>query len=80
MNSTHANELNIISEYNLLHHIPNRFKRIKKYIHYSLILHGCMNTLNGRNLLLLLILLDSGYNSTIVMRNQKEKPNHKKTL
>ena len=51
-NCTNNNEVNKIPEYNLLHNIINRSKRIKRYNHHSLILHGCMNTLNDRNLFL----------------------------
>ena len=51
-NCTNDNEVNKIPEYNLLHNIINRSKRIKIYNHYSLILHGYMNTLKYRNLFL----------------------------
>ena len=41
----HDNEVNKISECNLMHDIINSPKRTKFLnIHYSNIIHGCMNT------------------------------------
>ena len=49
MNCIHKNEVNIISEFSLLHDILNPLK-ITKHLnsHYSPIIHGCMNTRKGR--------------------------------
>ena len=45
----HDNEVNNISEYNLLHDIINPPKRVKCLNnHYSPILHGCMNIRKGK--------------------------------
>ena len=45
----HDNELKNIAEYNLLHDIINPPKRAKNMnIHYSPVLHVCMNTIEGR--------------------------------
>ena len=50
MNFIHDNEVNKISEYNLLHDILNPPKRnTNMNIHYSPILHGCMNAQKGRD-------------------------------
>ena len=44
----HHNEVNNMAEYNLLHDINNPHKFTKNInIHYSHILHGCMNTGKG---------------------------------
>ena len=63
------NEVNNISECNLLHDIintPKRAKNINSY--YSLIIYECMNIRKGiAKLKSLQILLDSGCSSTIVM-------------
>ena len=41
----HDNEVNKIAEFNLLHDILNPSTRTKYInIHYSPVLHGCMNT------------------------------------
>ena len=49
MNRIHYNEVNKIAECNLLHDIINPYKRTKILnIHYSPILHGCVNTRKGR--------------------------------
>ena len=48
MNCIHDNEVNNISEFNILHGILNPYKRTKNInIYYSTILHGCMNTKKG---------------------------------
>ena len=59
-----------ISEYNLLHDMINPPKRTKHLnIHYSPILHGCMNNGKGKvKFKNFRILLDSVCSSTIVMR------------
>ena len=45
MTCTRENEVNKISECNLLHDILNPSKRTKNLnSHYSTILHGCINT------------------------------------
>ena len=45
----HDNEVKNIPEYNLLHDIINPPKRAKNInSHYSLIIHGCLNTRKGR--------------------------------
>ena len=66
----HDNEVNNIAEYNLLHDIINPPKCAKNInIHYSPILHRCMNTIKGgAEFKSFQILLDSGCSSTIVMR------------
>ena len=49
MTRTHDEEVNIISECNLLHDIINPLKRAKNLnSNYSPILHGCMNTRKGK--------------------------------
>ena len=69
------NEVNKIDEWNLLHDIinpPKRTKNLNRY--YSPILHGCMNTRNGRaKFKNFWILLESGYSSTIVTGKLVEK-------
>ena len=65
----HDDEVNNISECNLLHDIINPPKRAKNInSHYSPILHGCMNIRKGiskfKNFL---ILLNSVFSSTIVI-------------
>ena len=62
-------KVNKIANYNLPHDILNSYKRTKHLnIHYSPIVHGCMYTRKGRIVFRkILILLDSGYSSTIVM-------------
>ena len=45
----YGNEVNNISEFNLIHDIIHPTKCAKNInIHYSPILHGCMNTRKGR--------------------------------
>ena len=65
----HDNEVNKISECNLLHDIINYPRRAKILnIHYSPIIHVCMNTRKGKSKFNnFRILLDSGCSSTIVM-------------
>ena len=49
MTCIHENEVNKISECNLLHDILNTSKRTKIFnIHYSPILHVCMDKRKGR--------------------------------
>ena len=49
MTRIHNNEVKNIAEYNLLHDIINTPKRTKYLnIHYSPILHVCMNTRKGK--------------------------------
>ena len=69
MNFIHRNKVNKVAEFNLLHDILNPSKHTKHLnIHYSPILHGCMNTRKGREYFKRFqILLDSGCSSTIVM-------------
>ena len=69
MNCIHGNKSYKIVEYNLLHDILNPSKRTKNLkIHYSPILHGCMNTQKGRaNFKNFLILLYSGCSYMILM-------------
>ena len=80
MNFIHDTEVNKIAGFNLLHDILNTYKRTKNInCHYSPILHGCMNTRNGRSKFKnFRILLDSGYSSMIIMRRLIEKLNPKK--
>ena len=65
----HSNEVNNISECNLLHEIINPPKRTKKLnSHYSPILQGCMNNRGGKaKFKNFQIILDSGCSSIIVM-------------
>ena len=65
----HENEVNKIAECNLLHDIINPSKFNKKCnSHYSPVLHGCINTREGKaKFKNFPILLDSGCSSTIVM-------------
>ena len=50
MNLIHDNEVNLISDYNLLYDILNTSKYTKiKNKHYSPILNGCMNTRKGKS-------------------------------
>ena len=69
MNSIYDTEVNNIVELNLLNGIFKTDKRTKiLYIHYSPILHGCMNTIKGKaKFKNFRILLDSGFSSTIFM-------------
>ena len=71
----HNNELNNISECNLLHDISNPPKRAKKLNnHYSTILHGCMNTIKVRKKFKnFCILLDSACSYTIIIGRLIEK-------
>ena len=63
------NEVSNIAECNLLHDIINPPRRAKNLnIHYSPILHVCMNTRKGKSKFKnFRILLDSGCKFTIVM-------------
>ena len=65
----HNNEVKNKAEFNLLHGIINHPKCAKKLnIHYSPILHGCMNTGKGRaKFKNFRIILDSRFSSTIFM-------------
>ena len=67
MTRIHNNEVNNIAEWNLLHDIINPPKQTKILnIHYSHILHGCMNNRKGRSKSKnYRIILDSGCSSTI---------------
>ena len=69
MKRIHNNEVKNIDEFNLIHYIINPPKRAKNLnIHYSSILHGCMNTRRGKaKFKNFFILLDSGCSSKIVM-------------
>ena len=69
MTCTRENEVNKISECNLLHDILNPSKRTKNLnSHYSTILHGWINTHKGRaEFKNFRILLDSEYSPTILM-------------
>ena len=69
MNRIHYNKVSNIAECNLLHDIINPPKRTKHLnSHHSPDLHGCMNTINGKaRFKKFLILLYSGFSSTIVM-------------
>ena len=69
MTRIHNNEVNNISECNLLHDIINTTKRSKQInSHYYYILHGCMNTRKDKaKFKKHCILLDSEFSSTIVM-------------
>ena len=75
MTRIYNNEVKNIAECNLLHDIINPPKRAKKSnSHYSPILHGCMNTRNGKaKFKIFRILLESGCSSTIVMGRIIEK-------
>ena len=80
MTRIHDNEVNNISECNLLHDILNPNKSNKNInIHYSPILHGCINTRKVKvKSKRFLILLDSGCSSAIVIGRIFEKPQPKK--
>ena len=69
MTCIHDNKVNNISEWNVLHDILNPHKTNENWnIHYYHILHGCMNTRNVKSRFKnIIILLDSGCISTIVM-------------
>ena len=69
------NEVNNISEYTLLHDIINPHKRAKNIgSHYSLIIHGCMNTRRfGAKFENFKIILESECSSTIVMGRLVQK-------
>ena len=69
MTRIHNNEVNNISEFNLLHNIINPPKRTKKLnSHYSPILHVCMNIRKGKaKFKNFHIILDIGCISTIVI-------------
>ena len=69
MNCIHKNEVNKIAERNLLHDILNLSKQNKNLnSHYSTILHECQTKIKGREEFdNFLVLLDSGFSSTIVM-------------
>ena len=71
MNCIHENEVNKITECNLIHDILNTYKRTKVLnFHQYPILHGCMNTRKGRaKFNSFRILFYSGSSSTIVMRS-----------
>ena len=73
-------EVNKLSECNFLHDIINPPKHAKNInIHYSPILHGCMNIRKGRaKFKRFQVLLDSGRSSKIVMVILVEKINHEK--
>ena len=75
MTRIHNNEVKNIAECNLLHGIINIPKRTKKLnIHYSHILHGCMNTRKGKaKFKNFRILLYSGFSSMILMGRLIEK-------
>ena len=69
-----------MSEWNLLHDIPNPSKWTKfSDIHYSPIIHGCMNTLKVRSKFKnFWIWLDSGCISTILIKRLIETVNPKR--
>ena len=69
MNRIHDTKVNNIAECNLIHDIINPPKRTKKLnIHYSTILHGCMNNKNSKaKFKKFQILLDIGCRSVIVL-------------
>ena len=70
MTHIYNNEVKNKAECNLLHNIINPPKRAKNLnIHYSPILHGCMNIRKGKvKFKTFCILFDSGCSSTILMR------------
>ena len=72
INRINDNKVNNISECNLLHDILNTSKRTKILnIHYSPILHGCMDKRKGREKFKnFQILLGSGCSYNIVMGSQ----------
>ena len=75
MINIHEKEVNKIAECNLLHDIISPPKR-DKYLngHYSLIIHGCMNTrLSRARFKNFLIILDIGCSSAVVMGRLVEK-------
>ena len=76
------NKVNNIYEWILLNDILNPLKHTKNLnIHYSSILHGCMNAGKGEaNFRKFWILLDSACSSTIVMLGRIEKFGYKKIL
>ena len=75
MTRIHDNEVNKISEWNLLHDIINPPKCTHNLNwHYSTILDEWMDTRKGKSKFKkLLILLDSGYIYTIVIGRRVEK-------
>ena len=75
MTCIHNNEVNKISEWNLLHDIINPTKQNKKLnIHYYPILNVCINTrINRAKLKNFQILLDSGCSYKIVTGKIVEK-------
>ena len=79
MNCIHENEVNKITECNLIHDIINPYKRtIILNSHQSPIIHGYMNTQKGREKFKNFhILLDSRCISTIIMRRLIKKLNTK---
>ena len=82
MTCIHGNKVNKIYECNLLQDMINNSKQTKTLnIHYSPILHVCMNTQKGRSELKnFLILLNSGYSYTIIMVSRIKNLLLKKTL
>ena len=77
MTRAYDNEVNNISELNVLHDIINPSKHTENLnIYYSHIIHVCMNTRKGKTKFKnFRILLDSVYSSTSVMRRLIEKIN-----
>ena len=82
MTCIHRNKVNRIAESNLLHDILNLPKRTKKFnIHYSPILHECVNTQEGRaKFKKFRILLDIVCSSTIVMGRKFKNLLQKNTM
>ena len=80
MNHIHENEVNNISECNLLHGVLDPSKLTKNInIYHSPILRVCMNTCRGKaKFKNFRILLVSGFSSTIVMRSLLDKLKAKK--
>ena len=81
MTCIHDNEVNNISECNLLNDILNPPKRTKILNgHYYFILHGRINSRKGKERFKkILILLEIGRSSTIVMGRKVEKYTQKKS-
>ena len=74
MINKHDKEVNQIAKWNLLHDIINNTKRAKDInTHYSIFLHGYMNTIKVRDKFKnSQIIFDSGCSSIIVMERLVE--------
>ena len=80
MNCIHDNKINNISEWNLLHDIPNPLKHTRNInSHYFTIMCGCMNMRRGgEKYKTFWILFDSGFSYSVVTRRLTTKHKTKK--